>query len=82
MNTIPVDKGIPVPDHSNAGGHGQRVYPFTSMDVGDSFFVPYLGGRPDVLKSLRSLAPYYRNKQGVRFTVRKVDGGVRVWRIE
>lgn len=66
-----VDKGIPAPQPREV-----VEYPYEQMDVGDSFFVE--GG------TLNRMC--YRNRRageklGWRFTVRKVEGGVRVWRV-
>ena len=51
-------------------------YPFSKMDVGDSFFVPVKESG-----KLRSVACWQGNKVGRKFSVRMVDGGYRVWRI-
>lgn len=74
---IKIEKGIPQP----VRGRGGRKYPWSGMDVGDSFFVP------DVTSAkLSGAASSYTNhrrrtgKSVPKFSVRKVDGGVRVWR--
>jgi hypothetical protein len=71
---ISVEKGIPI--ESKVGRGAAARYPFAQMEVGDSFFVP--GKRSGQLSNHCS---YQRLKTGRRFTIRKVDGGVRVWRI-
>jgi hypothetical protein len=52
------------------------AYPFQQMDVGDSFYVA---------TSSRSTLQVYACREGQRlnraYSVRKVDGGFRVWRI-
>lgn len=47
---------------------GRNAYPWDQMEVGDSFFV---AGKAK---------PTY-TRADKRFTLRTVDGGVRVWRI-
>jgi hypothetical protein len=67
-----IEKGIPVPRRGTA-----RTYPFHEMEVGDSFFVKdgnanYIGGA----------ARQYAHHTGRKYATRKVEGGVRVWRVE
>lgn len=67
---VNVERGIPVPPPHNV------KWPFATMKVGESFFAPleYVG-------SLRGLASSTYGKGSIRkFTVRRVEGGVRVWR--
>ena len=70
-NGMKVEKGIPAPAPREV-----VEYPYDDMEVGDSFFVE--GG------TLNKLC-YQNRKAGIRldakFTVRKVEGGVRVWRL-
>ena len=55
-------------------------YPYADMLVGQSFFVS--NDASNVL-ALRSSVSYFCLKHtGYRFSVRKVDGGHRVWRID
>ena len=76
---ITIDKGVPVPPLRT------RVskYPWPSMAVGDSFFIE---ATPEGMKarsaSLSRGATAAGKKLGTQFTVRKVEGGVRVWRVE
>lgn len=66
-----VEKGIPAPVLREV-----VKYPYEDMEVGDSFYVE--GG------TLNKLC-YQNRKAGIalgwKFTVRKVEGGVRVWRV-
>ena len=66
---ITIDKGVPLQTN-------RQKYPFAQMAIGDSFFVADISS----LK-LSSAASYWDKRHGTKFTVRKVDGGVRVWRI-
>ncbi|WP_446903020.1 DUF7303 family protein [Burkholderia sp. YIM B11467] len=71
-----IEKGLPIP--SSTRGRPQR-YPFSKMEIGDSFFV---SGEPAaLLKELSNCANYHRRNHGGNFVVRSVKGGVRAWRI-
>lgn len=70
MIPIPIDKGVPLPVHRN------NIYPFEALEVGDSFFLS--GKSQDFISGSAS---HYARKLSRRFTVRNVDGGVRVWRV-
>jgi len=61
-----IEKGIEIPD-------GWSKYPFSKMEVGDSFFVKTKSGKS---------AYMYSKRHGMRFTVRKEGDGFRIWRIE
>lgn len=56
-----------------------EVYPFGSMEVGQSFFVQ----TEDTKKfaSLRNSATSRGKKLGMKFVTRQMDGGIRVWRV-
>jgi uncharacterized protein (DUF2249 family) len=70
-----IDKNIPVPDYK----HGAAKYPFGLMEIGDSFFVAT--DRPGI-NSVRSRASTAGRRGQKRFSVRKVENGARIWRIE
>lgn len=69
-----IEKGIPMPATNS-------VYPFASMEVGDSFAVPIAQH-----KHLVSASQNYRRRHGkeVVFSIRRVDDEtqVRIWRME
>jgi hypothetical protein len=69
--TFTIEKNVP---HAVAV---RTTYPFAKMDVGDSFFVPY---GPDTEKII-SAASYSGKRNGRKFSIRKTDGGKRVWRV-
>ena len=75
-NGIQVEKGIAMP--AMRGNEG-NAYPYEEMKVGDSFMVA--GGT----KSLINAVCARNKKAGVElsmtFTAKKVEGGVRVWRV-
>ena len=60
----------------------KSIYPFATMEVGDSFFVPQVDGKPKTDGSIRSAARQAAKKLGFKFTVRRADGGFRCWRVE
>lgn len=69
---LEIEKGIPIPGKKT--GHYARVYPWYEMEVGDSVFTEktnlsgcFGGGRV--------------RASGRRFAQRKVEGGIRIWRI-
>lgn len=74
-----IESGIPVPKPVNTGGSSK--YPFSEMEVGDSFFAPWKGYH--IIWALARRAP---QKYGIKLTTRAVTEngvqGVRVWRIE
>ena len=67
-----IEKNVPIPDvHSK-----KRKYPLPQMEVGDSFFIK--GTKKNITGSIN----FFRIKHPEReFTIRKVDAGVRVWRV-
>lgn len=70
---IAIEKGIPMPA-SQAGRH--RLYPWNEMEVGDSFLMPVTRGQTALNQCQKASARY-----GRKFSVRKVEGGYRVWRV-
>jgi hypothetical protein len=88
--TFVIDKGIPAPPPSRGRGAGTG-FPFKEMEVGDSFYVE-VDPSPEaetasklLVRRVRQAALGANRKadktgEGAKFTVRKVDGGVRVWR--
>lgn len=69
-----IEKNIPVPASLTRGRPAR--YPWSGMEIGDSFFVSG--------KSVRSFESCVRQasmRTGRTFRPRDVEGGVRVWRI-
>ena len=68
-------------DHAIPAGRqhkGRREkYPWSEMDVGQSFFVKDVEPR-----SMSSTASHAGRRNGKKFIARESEGGVRVWRIE
>lgn len=71
---VELEKGIDIPPHSNT------KYPFKSMKIGESFFVPESEVKYHVLYS--SAHSYSSRHEDYKFLVRKLNGGTRVWRVE
>ena len=67
--TIKIDKNIPLPETRNR-------YPFDKLEVGNSFFVE---GKTNINGSRYH---YVRKNHGKKFTTKRENGGLRVWRIK
>ncbi len=65
-----IEDDIPVPPVTGGGSTNRQI---RSMRPGQSFMLA--GRKRDELTSWRS----YWARRGIRFDVRKVDGGIRVW---
>lgn len=75
MSQFAIEKGVPIPPSATGPKSGSK-YPYREMEVGDSFFVP--GGKRSTVSGV--LQSRHARPHG-KFTLRTVDGGVRVWRI-
>ena len=69
-SSFKIENGIPIPPKSRYAWH--------EMKIGDSVFLPLTSAA-----SISSSLNWAKTKMGggANFTVRTVDGGVRVWRI-
>lgn len=80
-NTIKLEKGVPIPESPKSFA---SKYPWGQMEVGDSFLIPQIDNEP--IQSTRERASkavsYAKRHKNINFCTRKVDGGIRVWRIE
>lgn len=79
MSEIKIDNNVPIP--ANAGRRGKgSMYPFSEMEVGDSFFV----SRPQ--KTMTGSVSSAARKNSAKYTTRSVTengvSGTRVWRIK
>ena len=73
-----IEDGVPIPDFQYSR------YPWKEMRVGQSFFVRTPDDqkvRARVLGSLTSCRCNAQRKLGRRFTIRRVPGGYRAWRV-
>ena len=89
MDTIDVDRGIPIPKTANSTQ--RTLYPFRDMEYGDSFFIKVLSPSKSKLQSVRASAyaaglffvRKYAAYRGASIVTRKVhekgDVGIRVW---
>lgn len=70
-----IEKNVPLPK--------RRKYPFPEMVAGDSFFVPASVKEVDKIRRRVSVVANGHHKNSrKRFTLRKVEGGIRVWRVK
>ena len=77
MRIAMIEKNVPVPALVSLG---PKKYPFSDMDVGDSFFWKYEKGKAK--KSIRNAAYMHGKRYGKTFVSRSEPSGVRVWRTE
>jgi len=73
-----VDKGIPIPKKTN--DRGRQLYPWSKLEIGDSFFVPQDFKEPHKVK--KSVAQRNLTDKPKRYKAYNESDGVRVWRIE
>ena len=70
--TLEIQKNVQLTNKTRA-----YIYPYRDMEVGDSFFVP--NGKMGTVNA----ANYRAYKRlGWKFSARKVEGGIRVWRTQ
>lgn len=71
-----IEKNVPIPERKTAPN---KKYPFTDMEVGDSFVV----FEKDEFDRVRRAANQQRRRTGIRFLSYTDDfGNLRVWRVE
>jgi hypothetical protein len=68
-----IDHAIPLPEAEHIGGGRAPKWPWKHLAIGDSFLVP---GRSTISTS------YWTITTGFHYATRKVDGGIRVWRVK
>jgi hypothetical protein len=72
-----IEKDVPRPKK----GSGPPIrYPFAEMKLNESIFVP--SGFASANNAQSAAGQFMKRHKEFKFTCRKVDGGVRVWRIE
>lgn len=79
---IKIDEGIPVPPPGTFGPRASK-YPYDTMDVGNSFFIPVTdeAGAAVAKRRMRQSTAWANKRYAPKkFTARSVAGGVRVWR--
>jgi hypothetical protein len=79
--TVPVSKDIPMPPRVSKGFGGPK-YPWTTMEIGDSFEMTAKGSGLSIeLRNAAAQARHAGRKYGRTFEVRLMpDGAVRCWR--
>lgn len=65
-----IEKGVPLPGHTRGS-----KYPFSRMEVGDSFTVP------TSMRKVVMVAHNYGHKNGKKFATRTIGEVLRIWRI-
>ena len=71
------EQDIPIPAVASGGGRTPK-YPFKSMQVGD--VKRFVAGPEEVKRIQRAAAAFTRRNKTVKFTTRRTEDGVRVWR--
>lgn len=66
-----IERGVPIPKK------GREIYPWRFMKIGDSLFF-----RNRDYWDVNVIAYKAAKRHGFKFTMRKVSGGVRVWRVK
>ena len=68
-----IEKGVKITS-------GNKKYPFSEMDIGDSVF---FGGEPKATQSKPVLAGRsLGDRKGLKFSARSEGDGVRIWRVK
>lgn len=79
-NEFKIEKNIPPPSRNKIGN-----LPFPQMKIGDSFFIEAVGAeqKRQAVNAAGVAARNWgtRNSPKTRFSCKRVDDGVRVWRI-
>jgi hypothetical protein len=79
-----IETNIPMPERTSSPGRTASIYPLADMYVGDSFLVPLNPITKEDRRRVSSSTSAFtkRNKDlNVKFSIRAVDGGLRVWRV-
>jgi hypothetical protein len=71
-----IDKGIEMPMAHNI----RCAYAFHRMEVGDSFEVPYGGDIKGTCNRVCAAASRWGRLHKKKFTTRRTEAGIRVWR--
>ena len=79
---IKIEKGVPIPSKKK-GGRGNIIYPFSKLDVGDSFLV-HFGDvpRPTIRGRVNSARYDFEKRNDREFVARTTPEGIRVWRVK
>lgn len=83
MSDFQIEKQIAIPLKYKKGR--EAFFPLGQMEIGDSFLILPNTKTPtgkDARIALTQFASSYSKKTGKKFTTRKVENGLRIWRIE
>ncbi len=72
MTMYKIEKNVPPPKAVR-----KRKWPFSELEVGDSTLI-----LQEERNAAAKAACWYGKRSGKRFALRKVDDGVRIWRVE
>lgn len=83
---LKIDKNIPIAPRGRSGGRrvGSKKYPFSDLEIEDSFLVSTPDTREHrcyqgvILREIMRTSKSLKNK---KFITRYVPGGIRVWRV-
>lgn len=75
-----IEHDIPIPSPIREGK--PPVYPWRKMEIGDSFLVPLDSYSRKAHSRLSTALSQAGRRSGRKFCTRRVEGGIRVWRIE
>lgn len=74
-----VEKNIAMPEETK---YISKNCPYSTMEVGDSFFVPDITYKQVITIKSRIYRLHKEATNMKRYTVKQMSGGLRVWRIE
>jgi hypothetical protein len=77
-----IEKNIEAPSRSNRSSMTLELDKlFSNMEVGDSFLFPFKKKKDRTYLTVNSARWAARNGASHKFTIKKEDGGFRIWRI-
>ena len=82
-NDVRIEKGIPIPGYkhgaSRANPAAVKYYErLKELQAGESILIP----EEEIPTGITGTLQYHRLKYGRKFTTRRMDGGLRIWRME
>lgn len=79
-----IETGIPIPAKMGRPPAPKALYPFADLQPGQSFFVKKTSTKlaKKCSRTLSVLSSQYAKRLQRRFTIRTLENGVRVWRVE
>lgn len=78
MSAYTISKNVPLPPRRNCA-----EFPWRNLQIGDSFFIPSDKAGINGKRVYMSASNLKRHmSEPVRFSIRKVQGGYRAWRVE